>query len=69
MTLKIIGAAPGRTGTVSLMEALEHLGFGPCHHMKACIENTQQTKWFLDAANGVPVDWHEVFEGYQAAVD
>ena len=39
MTLKIIGAAPGRTGTVSLMTALEHLGYGPCHHMKACIEN------------------------------
>ncbi|MBT3643428.1 MAG: hypothetical protein HN530_01395, partial [Gammaproteobacteria bacterium] len=30
MTLKIIGAAPGRTGTVSLMTALEHLGYGPC---------------------------------------
>ena len=69
MTLKIIGAAPGRTGTVSLMTALEHLGYGPCHHMKACIENAQQTKWFLEAANGLPVDWHEVFEHYQAAVD
>ena len=69
MALKIIGAAPGRTGTVSLMTALEHLGFGPCHHMKACIENTQQTKWFLDVANGQPVNWNEVFEHYQAAVD
>lgn len=69
MTLKIIGAAPGRTGTVSLMTALEHLGFGPCHHMKACIEKPQQTKWFLAAANGQPVDWHEVFEHYHSAVD
>jgi len=69
MTLKIIGAAPGRTGTVSLMTALEHLGFGPCHHMKACIQNAQQTQWFLDAANGLPVDWQDVFEHYQAAVD
>jgi len=69
MPLKILGAAPGRTGTVSLMTALEHLGFGPCHHMKACIENPQQTQWFLDAANGLPVDWHEVFQDYQAAVD
>ena len=69
MTLKIIGAAPGRTGTVSLMTALEYLGYGPCHHMKACIENAQQTKWFLEAANGQPMDWHDVFEHYQAAVD
>jgi len=69
MSLKIIGAAPGRTGTVSLMTALEHLGYGPCHHMKACIESPQQTKWFLEVANGQDVDWHEVFEHYNAAVD
>jgi hypothetical protein len=37
--------------------------------MKACIENAQQTKWFLEAANGQPMDWHDVFEHYQAAVD
>ena len=51
------------------MTALEYLGYGPCHHMKACIENAQQTKWFLEAANGQPMDWHDVFEHYQAAVD
>ena len=33
MTLRIIGAGFGRTGTNSLKLALEHLGFGPCHHM------------------------------------
>ncbi len=33
MALKIVGAALGRTGTNSLKLALEHLGFGPCHHM------------------------------------
>ena len=27
------------------------------------------TKWFLEAANGQPMDWHDVFEHYQAAVD
>ena len=33
MSLEIIGAGFGRTGTNSLKLALEHLGFGPCHHM------------------------------------
>jgi len=33
MTLKVIGAGFGRTGTDSMREALTILGFGPCHHM------------------------------------
>jgi Sulfotransferase domain len=33
MTLKVIGAGFGRTGTDSMREALTLLGFGPCHHM------------------------------------
>ncbi len=69
MSLKVIGAGPGRTGTLSLKTALEQLGYGPCHHMKSCIESSQQTQWFLDAANGLSVDWRQVFECYEAAVD
>ncbi len=33
MTLKVIGTGFGRTGTDSMREALDMLGFGPCHHM------------------------------------
>ncbi|MGE3969279.1 MAG: sulfotransferase, partial [Dongiaceae bacterium] len=33
MSLAVIGAGLGRTGTLSLKQALEQLGFGPCHHM------------------------------------
>ena len=33
MTLKIIGAGLGWTGTASLKVALESLGFGRCYHM------------------------------------
>lgn len=69
MSLKIIGAGPGRTGTLSLKTALEHLGYGPCHHMKSCFEGRQQTRWFLQAAQGDYVDWRQVFVGYEAAVD
>ncbi|MGZ3248017.1 MAG: sulfotransferase, partial [Croceibacterium sp.] len=28
--MQVIGAGLGRTGTMSLKFALEHLGFGPC---------------------------------------
>ena len=69
MTLKVIGAGPGRTGTTSLKHALEHLGFGPCHHMSACFGSRQQTRWFLEAAEGKAVDWNSVFSDFQAVVD
>ena len=42
MTLKVIGAGFGRTGTNSLKLALEQLGFGPCHHMFEVIEDEEQ---------------------------
>ena len=33
MTLKVIGAGLGRTGTLSLKLALEHIGIARCYHM------------------------------------
>ena len=33
MTIEVIGAGFGRTGTMSLKVALEELGFEPCYHM------------------------------------
>ena len=69
MSLKIIGAGLGRTGTLSLKTALEQLGYAPCHHMQSCFEGRQQTRWFLQAAQGDSVDWRQVFNGYEAAVD
>ena len=41
MTLKVIGAGFGRTGTKSLKDALEHLGLGPCYHMVEVFKNPQ----------------------------
>ena len=69
MTLKVIGVGPGRTGTVSMMIALHMLGYGPCHHMQTCIGSRLQSKWFLEAAQGKPMDWKDVFDGFDAAVD
>ena len=69
MTLKVIGAGFGRTGTLSLKEALEKLGYGPCHHMKEVFLNSDQTEYFYLASMGEKVDWDEVFKDYNSAVD
>ncbi len=68
MVLKVIGAGFGRTGTMSLKLALEHLGFGPCYHMTEVFKNPAAPGWWIDAADGHP-DWERIFEGYQSTVD
>jgi len=67
--VKVIGAGFGRTGTASLKAALEMLGFGPCYHMRAVIEQPYRVRqWLLIGEGGVP-DWDAVFDGFQSAVD
>ena len=69
MSLAVIGAGFGRTGTLSLKVALEHLGFGPCYHMAEVFGHPEFLKFWVAAAEGEAMDWDEVFEGYQATVD
>jgi Sulfotransferase domain len=68
MTLKVIGAGFGRTGTLSLKVALEQLGFGPCYHMVEVFKNPDAPAWWVEAADG-NADWDKVFRGYNACVD
>jgi hypothetical protein len=67
--MKVIGAGLGRTGTMSLKFALEHIGFGPCYHMIEFMAHIPRDlpKW-LDVVDGKP-DWDSVFDGYAATVD
>ena len=70
MTLDIIGAGLGRTGTKTLKTALEMLGFAPCHHMVEVFANmATQAPFWLAAAKGEPVDWDAGLAGYRASVD
>lgn len=69
MALQVIGAGLGRTGTLSLKEALEALGFGPCYHMLELLSHPEQVRHWEAASRGEPVAWDELFAGYQAAVD
>lgn len=68
MTLKVIGAGFGRTGTMSLKLALEQLGFGPCYHMVEVFHANAFRDW-TDAWRGEPTDWDRVFRGFVSAVD
>ncbi|MCR9279914.1 MAG: hypothetical protein NXH85_18295 [Pseudomonadaceae bacterium] len=68
LTLKVIGAGFGRTGTASLKMALELLLDAPCYHMSEVIGKSGHVDHWLDAAAGNP-DWPAIFEGYVATVD
>jgi hypothetical protein len=74
MTLQIIGAGFGRTGTMSTYTALNQLGF-PCYHMIEVMQN-KANKSHLDywrkvahSDPGTAHDWEQVFAQYTAAVD
>ncbi len=69
MTLSVIGAGWGRTGTLSTKAALEQLGYDKCHHMIEVLRNPWQAELWLEAARGKPVDWDHLLNGYQACVD
>lgn len=69
MALKVIGAGLGRTGTLSLKLALEHLGFGPCYHMVEIMAHARvRVPQWIDVVRGKP-DWNAVFDGFASTVD
>lgn len=74
MSLKIIGAGFGRTGTLSTCTALNSLVY-PCYHMFEIIENKENKghlEFWNDVANapaGEQHNWDQVFKKYTATVD
>ena len=69
MTLKVIGAGFGRTGTLSLKSALDELGLGPCYHMVETRAHPEHdTMWFA-LAKGEASDWRPMLAGYASTVD
>jgi hypothetical protein len=70
--MKLIGVGFGRTGTMSLKAAIERLGAGPCFHMIDLITGERRDRdlpYWAAVAEGTPVDWNEVFDGWEATVD
>src|SRR5438132_13248585 len=69
VTVRIVGAGLGRTGTMSLKIALERLLGAPCYHMIEVFEHPEHVPVWHAAVRGEPVDWDALFAGYVAAVD
>jgi len=69
MALKVVGAGFGRTGTLSLKVALEKLGVGPCYHMMEVFPRPEHIAMWHRLAFGQPIDWDQLFAGFQATVD
>jgi len=69
VTLDIIGAGFGRTGTNSMRLALEQLGFGPCHHMYEVMTKPRLVPFWEAAVTDGSANWEELFQGYRSTVD
>lgn len=68
MTLTVLGAGHGRTGTASLKAALDRLGFGPCYHMMEVFKDEAAPARWIAACDG-RADWEAIFAGYRSSVD
>jgi hypothetical protein len=69
MTIEVIGAGFGRTGTLSLKIALEALGLDKCYHMMEVMRNESHAAEWRKAARGEAVNWEALYTGYRATVD
>lgn len=69
MSLQVVGAGLGRTGTLSLKLALERLLGGPCYHMMEVFPRPEHARMWRDAVHGNAPDWDQLFDGFVACVD
>ncbi len=69
MALKLVGAGLGRTGTLSLKQALERLLGEPCYHMLEVFSRPDHVANWQAAIDGKSPDWDAMFEGFSAVVD
>jgi hypothetical protein len=69
MTIQLVGAGLGRTGTMSLKLALERLLGGTCHHMMEVFAHPDEVPVWHAAMRGEPVDFPQFLAGYTAIVD
>jgi Sulfotransferase domain len=69
MTIQLVGAGLGRTGTLSLKLALERLLGGTCHHMMEVSGHPDEVPSWHAAMLGEPVDFRALLADYNAIVD
>lgn len=66
MTLRVIGAGVGRTGTMSLKLALEKLLGGPCYHMIEVFPRPEHIRAWHSALDGDPPNWDELYDVHRS---
>ncbi len=69
MTIHLVGAGLGRTGTMSLKLALERLLGGTCHHMMEVVGRPDEVPVWHAALEGGDVDYPDLLADYTAIVD
>ncbi len=52
-----------------MRQALNLLGFGPCHHMSEVNGDPEQKRLWRALAAGTRVSWEELFAGYRSCID
>ena len=52
-----------------MREALNILGFGPCHHMFEVTAHPEQKRLWRAMVAGAAPDWDRLFEGYASCMD
>ncbi|MGB5228778.1 MAG: sulfotransferase family protein [Eudoraea sp.] len=69
MSIKIIGAGLPRTGTNTLKQSLEQLGFNHVYHMKELLVNPEKLHYWKTLDETGDTDWDALYEGYDGTVD
>jgi hypothetical protein len=69
VSLRVVGAGLGRTGTNSLKLALERLLGGRCYHMSELFERLDHTAVWAAALRGDDPDWRTFPDGCVATLD
>jgi len=69
VSVRVVGAGVGRTGTLSLKAALEQLLGTPCYHMLEVFGHPEHMGSWAAAASGEAVDWDALLQGYGATSD
>lgn len=69
MSIKIIGAGLPRTGTNTLKESLEKLGYKKTYHMKELLVHPENLHYWTSLKETGTTKWEELYNGYQATVD
>jgi len=69
MSIKIIGAGLPRTGTNTLKESLEMLGYNKTYHMKELLVHPENLHHWVTLKETGMTKWEELYDGFEATVD